>query len=190
MSAALAIQHMPEGSDQRALLFETAHWYAAYTCARHEKKVAAQLSERAVDCFLPLYATPRRWKNMRTHVHLPIFPGYVFVHLALRDRLRVLQTPGVARLVGFNGYPTPLPAAEVEAIRASVAGGQRVEPHPFLKAGRKVRINSGPFEGLEGILLRRKGDSRFILSLQLIMRSVAVEIDEADLELTSKLEFC
>ena len=182
MSAALATQHMPEGSDQRALLFETAHWYAAYTCARHEKKVAAQLSERAVDCFLPLYATPRRWKNMRTHVHLPIFPGYVFVHLALRDRLRVLQTPGVARLVGFNGYPAALPAAEIEAIRASLASGQRMEPHPFLKVGRKVRVRSGPFQGLQGILLRSKAMNRFVLSLELIMRSVAVEMTEENLE--------
>src|SRR5271165_6388224 len=84
-------------------------WYAAYTSANHEKRVATQLKERAVEHFLPLYESVRRWKDRRMKLQMPLFPGYVFVRLALRDRLQVLQVPGVAKLVGFNGAPAELP---------------------------------------------------------------------------------
>src|SRR5258706_14691214 len=90
------------------------HWYAAYTCAQHEKRVAAELGMREVELFLPLYSSVRRWKDRRVTLDLPLFPGYVFARLALRDRLRVLQIPSVVRLVGFDGQPTALPDAEME----------------------------------------------------------------------------
>jgi transcription antitermination factor NusG len=157
-------------------------WYAAYTCANHEKRVAQQLSVRSVEHFLPLYESVRRWKDRRVQLQLPLFPGYVFVRLALRDRLQVLAIPSVARLVGFNGTPTPLPDGEIEALMAGLAGGVRAVPHPYLKVGRRVRITSGPFEGLEGILIRRKNGLRFVVSLDLIQRSVAVHCDAADVE--------
>src|ERR1700740_156313 len=83
-------------------------WYAVYVCANHEKRVARQLEQRKVEHLLPLYETIRRWKDRRVRWQSPLFPGYVFVRLALRDRLQVLQIPSVVRLVGFNGYPTPL----------------------------------------------------------------------------------
>jgi len=89
------------------------HWYAAYTCAKHEKRVGAELGARAVEHFLPLYSSVRRWKDRRVQLEFPLFPGYVFVRLALRDRLRVLQIPGVVRLVGFNGLPAALPDTPV-----------------------------------------------------------------------------
>src|SRR5712692_8315886 len=92
-------------------------WYAAYTCANHEKRVAKQLEERSVEHFLPLYGSVRRWKDRRVQLDLPLFPGYVFVRLVLRDRVRVLQIPSVVRLVGFGGLPTALPDQEMEAIR-------------------------------------------------------------------------
>src|SRR5258708_5707825 len=101
--------------------FYEPHWYAVYTSANHEKRVALQLGQRSVEPFLPLYDSQRRWKDRRMQLQLPLFPGYVFVHLAVRDRLRVLQIPGVAKLVGFNGAPAALPLAEIEAIRACVA---------------------------------------------------------------------
>ena len=157
-------------------------WYAAYTCANHEKCVAQQLSVRSVEHFLPLYQSVRRWKDRRVQLELPLFPGYVFVRLALRDRLQVLEIPSVTRLVGFNGSPTPLPDGEIEALKASLEGGVRVVPHPYLKVGRRVRITSGPFEGLEGILIRKKSELRFVISLDLIQRSVAVHCDAADVE--------
>jgi transcription antitermination factor NusG len=157
-------------------------WYAAYTSAKHEKRVAAQLGVRAVEHFLPLYESVRRWKDRRMKLQLPLFPGYVFVRLALRDRLQVLQVPGVAKLVGFNGAPAALPSEEIEALRKSLADGVHAEPHPYLKIGRRVRIRTGSLRGLEGILVRRKNRARFVISLDLIQRSVAVEVDGSEVE--------
>ena len=157
-------------------------WYAAYTSANHEKRVAEQFVVRSVEHFLPVYASVRRWKDRRVTLQLPLFPGYVFVHFALRDRLQVLQIPGVAKLVSFNGTPAVLLEEEIEALRASLENGVRAEPHPYLKVGRRVRVKSGPMTGMEGILVRRKNRSRFVISLDLIMRSVAVEVDALELE--------
>jgi transcription antitermination factor NusG len=157
-------------------------WYVAQTCAKHEKRVLDHLNRRSVDAYLPLYGATRKWKDRRVHLELPLFPGYVFVHLALRDRLQVLQTPSVVRLVGFGGHVAALPDQEIESLRLGLAREMRIEPHLYLKDGHRVRIKTGPLQGLEGILLRKKNRSRFILSLDLIMRSVAVEIDVAELE--------
>ena len=158
------------------------HWYAAYTCANHEKRVRDQLILRSVESFLPLYETVRRWKDRRMQLQLPLFPGYVLVRIVPGDRLRVLQVPSVVRLLGFNGHLSALPNEEIEAIKKSVAGGVCVKPHPFLPVGRRVVIKSGPLEGRQGILLRRKGRFRVVLSVELIKRSIAVDVDEADLE--------
>lgn len=159
-----------------------ARWYAAYTCANHERRVREQLEQRSVEAFLPVYETVRRWKDRQKRLQLPLFPGYVFVRMALVDRLQVLQIPGVAKLVGFSGTPTALPEGEIEALRTSLASGVRAEPHPFLTAGRRVRVQAGPLAGLQGVLVRKKNRVRFVVSVELIMRSVAVEVDEADLE--------
>ncbi len=157
-------------------------WYAAYTCANHEKRVAEQLKQRAVEHFLPLYESVRRWKDRRVRLELPLFPGYVFVRLALRDRLQVLQIPSVVRLVGFNGLPTALPDNEMERLRNGLTRQLHAEPHPYLTVGRRVRVRRGPLQGAQGILIRKKGFFRVVLSLDLILRSVAVEVDAADLE--------
>lgn len=157
-------------------------WYAAYTCANHEKRVRDHLDQRSVESFLPVYETVRRWKDRRMRLQLPLFQGYVFVHLALRDRLRVLQTPSVVRLVGFGDRPAALPDLEIEALRTGLKREMRMEPFPFLKVGHRVRVRSGPLQGLEGMLVRKKNASQFVISLNLIMRSVAVEIDLVDLE--------
>lgn len=157
-------------------------WYVAYTCANHEKRVAEQLGQRSVENFLPLYETVRRWKDRRMRLHLPLFPGYVFVRLALRNRLQVLQVPSVVRLVGFNGLPTPLPEGEIVALQDGLKHRLRAEPHPYLTKGRRVRITTGPLAGTEGILVRAKNRYRIVLSIDLIMRSIAVEVDRADVE--------
>ena len=162
--------------------FLQARWYAAQTCANHEKRVQEQLHLRTVESYLPVYASVRRWKDRSVRLALPLFPGYVFVRLALRDRLQVLQTPSVVRLVGFGGQPTPLANQEIDALRQALAHDLRIEPHPFLKVGQRARVIAGPLQGLEGILVRRKKVSRFVISLDLIMRSVAVEIDVTELE--------
>jgi len=174
------IQSHTEYLDMAPSLLEP-RWYAAYTCANHEKRVRDPLEQRSVESLLPLYQTVRRWKDRRMRLQLPLFPGYVFVRMTLGDRLRVLQVPGVARLVGFNGLPCALPEEEIQAVQNSLNCGYPVRPHPYLQAGRRARVKSGPLQGLEGIIVRRKNRARFILSLDLIMQSVTVEIDEIDL---------
>lgn len=156
-------------------------WYAAYTCANHEKRVAHQLKARSVEHFLPLYESIRRWKDRTIKLAMPLFPGYVFVRLALQNRLPVLQIPGLAKLVGFNGMATALPDDEIEGLKKGLTSGVRVEPHPFLTVGRRVRIPSGPFAGLEGIVKRKRNNLRVVISLEIIQRSVAVDIDACDI---------
>ncbi len=157
-------------------------WYAAYTNANHEKRVAIQLEQRSVEHFLPLYESVRRWKDRRVQLDIPLFPGYVFVRTSLKARLRVLEIPSVVRLVGFNGLPTALPDAEIAPLRNILAHPLHAEPHPYLTVGRRVRIVRGPFEGIEGILIRKKGTLRVVLSINLIMRSAAIEVDSMDVE--------
>lgn len=158
------------------------HWYALYTRARHEKRVAEQIEGRRMSCFLPLYRSVRRWKDRRKELELALFPGYVFVHMPLSNKLKVLEVPGVVRLVSFNGQPAALPTEEIEALRSRLSGNAKIEPHPYLRVGKKVRARSGPFEGLEGVILRRKDRCRLIFSIDLIQRSLSIEVDEADLE--------
>jgi transcription termination/antitermination protein NusG len=157
-------------------------WYATHVCSRHEKQVLSQLQERKISCFLPVYRSIRRWKDRRKELELVLFPGYVFVQIDLKERLRVLQLPSVVRFVSFNGQPAPLQDSEIEVLSKGLASGIRAEPHPYLKVGQRVHIRSGPLAGANGILVRRKDNFRVVLSIDLIMRSVAVEVDEADIE--------
>lgn len=156
------------------------HWYAGCTASRHEKRVAQQLQQRGVQYFLPLYQTIHRWQNGRHRVQLPLFPGYVFVRLALRDRLQVLEVPGFARLVVFGSTPAALPDAEIEAMQRAFELGVHAQPHPYLTAGRRVEIVRGPLQGLTGVLLRRHGEFRVVLSVELILRSIVVEVNADD----------
>ena len=157
-------------------------WYAAYTYANHEKRVAAELHARKVEHFLPLYSSVRRWRDRRVRLDLPLFPGYVFLRLALREKLRALQIPSLVRLVGFCGQPAAISDDEMEALRRGLTRDTNAEPHAYLTAGRRVRVTNGPLAGLEGIILRRRNQFRFVISLPLIMRSVSVELDETDLK--------
>jgi transcription antitermination factor NusG len=156
-------------------------WYAAYTSANHEKRVAEQLERRSVESLLPLYECVHRWKDRRVRLQLPLFPSYVFVRLSLRDRLQVLQVPGVARLVRFNGHPAPVPDEDIEAIRTCLTGPNPIQPHRYLQRGQRVRVLSGPLAGLTGIVDRQKKTTRFVISFDLLMRSVSVELDSSDL---------
>jgi transcription antitermination factor NusG len=158
------------------------NWYVVYTRANHEKRVAEQLELRSVEHLLPLYESVRRWKDRRMQLQMPLFPGYVFVRFSLHNRLPVLQVPGVVRLVGFDGQPKALPESEIETLRHRLSGGVNVEPHPYLTIGRKARIKRGPLDGCEGVLIRRKGKYRVVLSIEMIMRSVVVDVDLVDIE--------
>jgi transcription antitermination factor NusG len=158
------------------------HWYAVYTCAQHEKAVARQFELRSIESFLPLYYKRSRWKDRWTHLELPLFPGYVFVRIPLESKLRVLQVPGVVRLVGFGGQPVRLNALEIETIQNGLRTNLFAQPHSFLTIGRRVWVRSGPFRGLRGILLKRKNGCRLVLSLELIQRSIVVDVDASDIE--------
>ncbi|GAC1617536.1 MAG: UpxY family transcription antiterminator [Candidatus Acidiferrum sp.] len=157
-------------------------WYAAHLRAHHEKKVAAEFQRRDVEHFLPVYRSLRRWKDRLVNLELPLFPGYAFVRLALRNRLRVLQVPGVVRLVGPGGVPESLPEQEMEQLRAGTNGGGKLAPHPYLVVGSKARIVRGPLAGAEGILIRQKNAFRMVLSIGLIASSASMEVDAADIE--------
>jgi transcription antitermination factor NusG len=181
---ALTVQIDPLRDQQQASKDALAqpHWYATYTCANHEKRVAARLDAMTIEHFLPLYRSVRRWKDRRVSLDLPLFPGYVFVRVAISNQLQVLQVPSVVHLVGFGGYPLALPDDEMAILRTGLAQQLRAEPHPFLTAGRRVRIRSGPLAGLEGIFLRRKGGHRVVVSIEMIQRSISVDADVSDLE--------
>lgn len=157
-------------------------WYALYTNPRHEKVVARQLQERCVESFLPLYRTLHRWKDRRKQVELALFPGYVFVRIEEQNKLHVLKIPGAVNLVSFNGKLAPLPEPEIEALRNALDKEVFAEPCPYLRVGRKVRVVRGPMAGAEGILSRKKDKYRVVISVEVLMRSVALEIDGADLE--------
>lgn len=158
------------------------HWYAAHIRSRHEKKVADQLVGKNVNFFLPLYIAQHRWKDRLAKVELPLFPGYLFVQIPLVERLRVLEVPGVVRLVSTGMDPAPLDDSEIEILRQGLTDKLNAEPYPYLTVGTRVRIKSGSLAGLEGILLRKKDSFRVVISVDLIMRSIAVEISAADLE--------
>lgn len=159
-------------------------WYAVHSRAQHEKRIAYELERRAIHSFLPTYRSLRRWKDRRVELDFPLFPGYLFVLLDVRERLRVLEVPGVVHLVSFGGQPYAIPKGEIEALQAVLRTSQKVSPHPYLTTGRRVRIRYGPLKGAEGLLLRKKKHCRLVLSIHLITSSVSVEVDSEDVELT------
>ena len=157
-------------------------WYAVQTRPRHEKRVAEELRARAMEEFLPLHRCRNRWRNgVVADVELPLFPCYLFVRVPLREKLRLLQLPGVIGFAVNSAHPTALAQEDIEALRI-LSVICRAEPHPFLKVGDRVRIVGGPLTDMEGILLRRKQELRVVLSLDFILRSVAVEVSELDIE--------
>jgi transcription antitermination factor NusG len=155
---------------------EQPHWYAVYTWARHEKAVANQFEQRGLTHFLPLYLAVR-YSNMRAvRLSLPLFPSYVFVQTVTSNHFRPLQVPGVVHYVG-NHKGSPIPSDEIEGLRRVLLSGVDVQPHSYLAPGNAVRISSGPLAGLSGVIERTKSGSRFIVSVNMIMRSIAVEVN-------------
>jgi transcription termination/antitermination protein NusG len=159
-----------------------APWYALYTRHQHEKVVAQALASKGHEVFLPLYQTAHRWKDRTKVLWLPLFPCYVFVKGGLDRQLQIVTTPGFITFVTAGGRAAPIPEAEIGAVRRAVESSLRVEPHPFLKCGDSVRVTNGPLQGLEGILVRKKGLARLVVSVELLMRSAAVEVDAWNVE--------
>jgi transcription antitermination factor NusG len=159
------------------------NWFAVFTSPRHEKRVQQHFSQRDVENYLPIYRSPRKWRNgLKVVLDLPIFPGYIFVRIKRAERVRVLEVPGVLTIVGSTaGKMTPLPETEVEALRTGLHL-RHAEPHPHLTVGERARIRSGALAGLEGIVVLKKNRLRVVLTMNLIMQSIAVEVDGEDLE--------
>jgi|SRR5580704_6691458 transcription antitermination factor NusG len=154
-------------------------WFALQTRTRQEAGVARQLNGRGYEQFLPFYKVRKRWSDRIKEVDAPLFPGYLFCRFNPQDRLPILKTPGVIQIVGFNNGPAAVDESEIRSIQTLVTTGAPHQPWPFLATGDRVRIESGPLLGLEGILIDVKRSHRLILSVTLLQRSVAVEIDSA-----------
>ena len=152
-------------------------WYALYTRHQHEKTVAQILNSKGFETLLPLYPAARRWADRTKLLFLPLFPCYVFINAGLERRLAIMMTPGVHSLVSNAGEPAAIPSEEIDAVRRAVESGARVEPHPLLKCGDWVRVKCGPLTGIEGILVRKKNLYRLVLSVEMLGKAVAVEVD-------------
>lgn len=157
-------------------------WYAIYTRHQHEKNVARILSDKGHETFLPLYRVAHRWKDRTQLVQLPLFPCYVFFRGGLAQQQEALRVPGVFSIVASSGRPAKIPATEIEGVRKLVESSLQIEPHPFLQCGDRVIVTSGPLQGLEGILIRKKNAFRLVISVDMLGRSAAVEIDAVNLQ--------
>jgi len=158
-------------------------WYAVYTVVRHEKSVNTALTEKEINTFLPIKKVLSRWKDRRKEIDVPLFPGYVFVNSSLENKLKILNTRGVIRILGINGHPTPVPNEQIESIKRLLEADLNFDPYPYFKEGKEVVVVKGPLEGMSGKIVERRGEFRLILSVDLINRSISVEVDISDVEL-------
>lgn len=157
-------------------------WWALYTRHQHERTIADALSAKGFEVFLPMYDSVRRWKDRSKVLSLPLFPCYVFVRGGVDRRLQIVSTPGVHMILTHGDTFASIPEMEIEAIRRTVEGNLRVQPHPFLRCGDRVRVTRGSLRGVEGILVRKKNIFRLVLSVEMLAQSVGVEVDAADIE--------
>jgi transcription antitermination factor NusG len=154
-------------------------WFALQVRTKHELGVSEFLRGRGYQPFLPLCRHRKVWSDRIKVVDAPLFPGYLFCRVNIQDRLPVLTAPGVIRIVGYNRVPIAVDEAEINAIQTIVGSGLPLQPWPFLHIGDQVQIESGTLRGLRGILVKMRGTDRLVLSVTLLQRSVAVEIDSA-----------
>src|SRR6266852_9446784 len=154
-------------------------WYALRVRSRHENTVALHLQARGYESFLPVYKSERRWSDRFKEIELPLFPGYVFCQFNPLNRLPILSVPGIVHVVGIGRNPVAVDQTEIAALQAAVKSGLPRQPWPFVEIGHRVRIEHGPLRGVEGILLGFGGHQRLVLSVTLLQRSVAVQVDEA-----------
>jgi transcription antitermination factor NusG len=160
-------------------------WYAVCTRHQHEKTAAKILEYKEFEVFLPVYKARRRWQDRVKEVSVPLFPGYLFVKAGREGCLPILTTPGVSSIISCGGQPSTIPFSEIEGIRRIVQSTLRVEPHPFLRCGDRVRVKYGPIAGVEGILLRKKNVARLVISVEMLGKSAAVEVDATHVERVS-----
>ncbi len=154
-------------------------WYAIHAKSRYENFVATQLRGKGFEPFLPIYESRRKWSQRIKTIEIPLFPGYLFCRFNANDRLPIVITPGVIRVVGFGKNPVPVDDQEIAGIQTIVSSGLARQPWPFLQCGQKVRVECGPLHGLDGILVSTKGHHRLVLSVTILQRSVSVEVDDS-----------
>jgi transcription antitermination factor NusG len=152
-------------------------WFALQVRTRWENSTVVLLSGKGYQTLLPTYQTKKRWNGRLRQLNAPLFPGYVFCQFDALNRLPILVTPGVIAVVGRGRVPVPVDDAEIAAIQTVVSSGLRAEPWPYLEIGQKIRVESGALNGLEGVLTNFKGNHRIVVSVSLLRRSVALEID-------------
>lgn len=152
-------------------------WYALLVWSRKESYVASHLQGIGYECFLPIYRCQRQWSDRVKETERPLFPGYLFSRFHFENRRNLVMTPGVVQIVGSGKAPLPVPDAEIERLQMAVASEAPRQPWPYLEVGERVRVTYGSLKGLEGILIHFKGSHRVVLSISLLQRSVAVEID-------------
>ena len=173
---------MSEMQSVSAENLEQPFWYAIHTRSRHEKVVRDQFDAKGITQLLPLHRKRSVWKDRIKTIEVPLFSGYIFGHFALQDKLQVLTTVGVVKLVGINGVPVPVPENQIDAVRTMVEQRLPYDPHPYLSEGMRVRVKSGPLAGAEGVLTEKRRHYRLVISVDLIQKSVAVDIDSAAVE--------
>jgi len=152
-------------------------WYALQVWSRKEAYVLAHLEGQGYEAFLPTRRIQKKWSDRKMELQQPLFPGYLFCRFDFQNRRPLVMTPGVVQIVGYNRQAIPVDENEIKALQALVASGVPNQPSPYLEIGEQVRIDSGPLRGMEGILVEFKGDQRLILSVTLLQRSLAVELD-------------
>lgn len=154
-------------------------WFALQVRSRREGVIAAHLEGQNYECFLPLYKSKRRWSDRVKEIEQPLFPGYLFCRFDLHNRGPLLMTPGVQQIVGVGRTPMAIEEREIEAVRLALSSGLPNQPWPYIQVGQKVRVNHGSLVNLEGILVNFKGSNRVVLSVTLLQRSVAMEVESA-----------
>jgi len=166
-----------ERNHERKVMTEDLQWYALSAKYQHERTISVALVSKGFEALAPTYAARSQWSDRTKLVERALFPGYVFCRLGLSGRVNVLDTPGISRIVGFGGRPTPIPDGEMEAIRMAVASKLPVRQWPHLKPGDRVRIERGPLKGVEGTLIRDKDGYQLVVGVELLQRSIAVQLD-------------
>jgi len=156
---------------------EGLRWYALQVHTRKEQLVASQLENRSLECFLPTYKSLRKWSDRTKEIQQALFPGYVFCRFDYENRQPVVMTTGVTQVVGNGKSAIPIADAEIEALQVAVGSGIATQPWPYLRTGEFVQINYGHLAGLQGILVNFKGNHRVVLSVTLLQRSLALEVE-------------
>lgn len=157
-------------------------WFAVRTKINHERIAASLLSSKGLESYLPTRRTRRQWSDRVVHSESPLFPGYLFCRFDPMKKLAVIETPSVTSIVSFGNQLAPVDDSEITAIQMILDSGLQAEVCPYPREGERVRVISGSLEGLEGILLRRKSEFRMVVSISLLQRSIAVEVDRAWIE--------